>query len=136
VAAWILPSYMIVGAVSLVLQVCWTRSLVLVLGSSIYAVACMLATFLAGIAIGSLAPRGRIDRWPHPAVWYVAGLAGVGVLAGGTLFVLPRLPDLFLALVYWTSGVTPSSVVAIQFLMAAVTMLPTTIALGALFPRS
>ena len=134
VTAWILPSYVIVGAVSLVLQVSWTRSLVLVLGSSIYAFSCMLATFLAGIAIGSLALRHRIDRWPDPAAWYAAGLAAVGVLAGGTLFVLPRLPDLFLALVYWTGGVTPSSVVAIQFLMATVTMLPTTIVLGALFP--
>ncbi len=132
--AWILPSYVLVGAVSLVLQVCWTRSLVLVLGSSIYAFSCMLATFLAGIALGSLAVRGRIDRWADPAAWYAAGLAAVGVLAGSTLVVLPRLPDLFLTLVYWTGEVTPSSVVAIQFLMAAVTMLPTTIVLGALFP--
>ena len=52
-----LLAYGTVGFTSLVYEVTWTRALSMVLGSSIYAFACMLAAFLLGIAAGSLYAR-------------------------------------------------------------------------------
>lgn len=53
--AWVLPLMCFSGAVSFLHEVLWTRILGHVLGSSIYAFGVMLASFLAGIAIGGAA---------------------------------------------------------------------------------
>jgi spermidine synthase len=50
---WILPVMLISGVASFVYEVLWTRMLSFVLGSSIYAFATMVASFLLGIALGS-----------------------------------------------------------------------------------
>lgn len=50
------------GIASLALEVIWTRVLVLVFGTSTYAFATMLSTFLVGMALGSFLarPAGRL----------------------------------------------------------------------------
>ena len=54
------------GAASLALEVIWTRMLILVVGTSTYAFATMLSTFLVGIALGSLVARSFVDRLRDP----------------------------------------------------------------------
>ncbi len=51
-AIWVLPLMLLSGAVSFLHEVLWTRLLGHVLGSSLYAFGVMLASFLAGIALG------------------------------------------------------------------------------------
>ncbi len=58
---WILPIMLFSGSVSFVYEVLWTRMLSIVLGSSIFAFATMLASVLTGIAAGS-AVAGEIAR--------------------------------------------------------------------------
>lgn len=58
---WILPIMLLSGGVSFIYEVLWTRMLSIVLGSSVFAFASMLASVLAGIAAGS-AIAGVIAR--------------------------------------------------------------------------
>ncbi len=66
---WVLPLMLLSGAVSFLHEVLWTRMLGHVMGSSLYAFGIMLATFLAGIALGgglgALLARSRdwAARW-------------------------------------------------------------------------
>ena len=86
-------------------EIAWTRALSLVLGSSTYAFAAMLTTFLFGLAAGAaLVSRWMRDRKP--------GLAAFGwveiAIAFCTLALLPllgRLPDAVL-LVLRPTGVS------------------------------
>jgi spermidine synthase len=50
------------GFASLGLEVIWTRMLILVVGTTTYAFATMLASFLVGISLGSFIARAVIDR--------------------------------------------------------------------------
>jgi spermidine synthase len=81
----VLAATFISGFVSLALEVLWTRMLAEGTGSSIYIFTTILATFLLGIAIGSLLYR-RFSR-PTGERLGTLGLclAGVGVLAQATV---------------------------------------------------
>jgi spermidine synthase len=63
---WILPLIFGSGLVSFTYEVLWVRLLEHVLGGSVYAFATMLASFLAGIALGS-ALASRFGRTPGRA---------------------------------------------------------------------
>jgi spermidine synthase len=56
--SWILPLMLVSGAVSFFHEVLWTRMLSHVMGSSIHAFGVMVASFLAGIALG-----GGLGAW-------------------------------------------------------------------------
>jgi spermidine synthase len=128
-----LLAYGTVGFTSLVYEVTWTRALSMVMGSSIYAFACMLAAFLLGIGAGSLIARTFVDRLRRPLLVYAIGIAALGLLSLGSLSLLPHLPELFMALVR-RYGDSPGLLVASQFGVAACAMLPPALVLGALFP--
>ncbi len=129
----LLVAYALVGFTALVYEVCWTRALALVLGSSIYAFSAMLGAFLAGIALGSLAVRGIVDRTRRPAVLLVAGLGALGVASLAVTLVLPMLPEVFLGLLR-RSGPIGTRLVLLQVALCVVVQLPATLLLGALFP--
>src|SRR5438132_4091700 len=74
----LLPAYALVGFTALVFEVGWTRGLAMILGSSVYAFACMLAAFLAGIGLGSLAARRSIDRLRRPLVATGVAIGALG----------------------------------------------------------
>ena len=67
--SWILPLMLLSGAVSFFHEVLWTRMLSHVLGSSIHAFGVMVASFLAGIALGGGvgALLAGTRRWAIPA---------------------------------------------------------------------
>ncbi|MDP1569901.1 MAG: fused MFS/spermidine synthase, partial [Vicinamibacterales bacterium] len=111
----------------------WTRGLSMVMGSSIYAFACMLASFLLGIALGSLAAQRMADRVRRPLVAYAAGIAVLGVLSLGSLSLLPLLPTAFMALVRSFGGSSLLLVLS-QIAVAIAVMFPPAFVLGALFP--
>jgi spermidine synthase len=121
------------GLGALVLEVVWTRSLALILGSSTYAFTIMLTTFLIGLALGSAVASKLLHRVRNPMmVFAVVELAtGVAVYAGVVL--LPELPYMFLELFRSTAG-SPGLFSAGRFLMAGSIMLPPTLLLGATFP--
>ncbi len=129
----LLAVYASVGFTALVFEVCWTRALALVLGSSIYAFSAMLGAFLAGIALGSLAVRRLVDRLANPGAALALGLCLLGVFSLGVTLALPALPEAFLELLRRT-GPLGTRLVLLQVLLCVVVQLPATLVLGALFP--
>src|ERR1700724_1883364 len=55
----ILVCFFLSGAAGLIYQVAWSKALGLIFGHTVYAVATVLAVFMAGLAAGS----AYIDRW-------------------------------------------------------------------------
>src|SRR5207245_6619878 len=74
------------GAAALVYQVLWTRQLTLVLGHTVAAVSTVLATFMAGLALGSaLAARG-VGRVPPALRSRAYALVELGIAGAALLF--------------------------------------------------
>jgi spermidine synthase len=121
------------GAATFGVEVLWTRSYALVIGSSVYAFNVMLLAVLLGIALGSAIyarARERVVR-PARAVGILFAGAGLAVLAGQ--WAIGQLPILYLAAL----GALPVSFAAQQTAglgLCLATMLPVTVALGLTFP--
>ena len=126
-------SYGLAGFAALGLEVLFTRTLVLVIGSSVYAFTLILAAFLVGIALGSYLASAVIDRRSNlwPAFSAVEMGIGIAVIAANAL--LDRLPLLFQQIF----DLFRASFLTIQFLeftaIFLLLMIPTTL-MGAAFP--
>jgi spermidine synthase len=120
-ARWILPVMLASGLVSFVYEVLWTRMLGYILGGSIFAFATMVASFLLGIAGGSLiaAPLAR-NRNIALAGFVICQLAIALCSAGIYLGLSALLPD--------RAGLAGNASIAIGVL------LPATLFIGATFP--
>ncbi|MEM7584567.1 MAG: fused MFS/spermidine synthase [Acidobacteriota bacterium] len=147
VARWILPLMLISGAVSFSWEVLWTRLLSHLLGGSIYAFGTMLATFLIGIGLGSaVAARWATDARRAGVGWVVAQLGmaatsltaflGVERLTALSRLQAPRtglsMADPSMAGLAMESLSHGSLLLAVT--VAAVTLLPSALFLGATFP--
>jgi spermidine synthase len=121
------------GAATFGIEVLWTRSYALVIGSSVYAFNLMLLAVLLGIA-GGAAVYGRVrSRIVRPArtVGLLFTTAAFAVLAGQWL--IGKLPIVYLAAL----DLLPVSFVAHQvagLALCLATMLPVTLVLGLTFP--
>jgi len=127
---------LIEGSLAFALEVAWTRYFGVVLGSSTYSFALVLAVFLSGIALGSAwlaRSEGALGR-PLLFFGWTQLLGGLLVLAPLALY--PRAPWLFvnlgalfsdhpLAFFLYTAG---------QLLVCALVMLPPTILFGMALP--
>lgn len=80
------------GFVALTYEIAWTRLLALVLGSSVYSFAEMLAAFIAGAAAGSLLVSTGPLRRRDPARLLGLALMGAGVSVLAALPFYDRLP--------------------------------------------
>ena len=122
------------GFTSMVYEVAWTRSLSLVIGSSVYGFTIVLATFLAGIALGS----AMISRWvKHLHPWLLWWIAGVQALIAVTAYITTRwiqhLPYYYTLVHHQTDG-EPVWLYLSAFLLSALVILPSTLGMGATFP--
>jgi len=118
---WILPVMLASGAVSFLYEVLWTRMLGYVLGGSIFAFATMVASFLLGIAGGSLI-ASRFARTRQMALigFVICQLAIALCSAGIYLGLSTLLPE--------RAGLAGNAPVAMAVL------LPATLFIGATFP--
>jgi spermidine synthase len=86
------------GLSALVYQILWLRLLALVFGVTIHATTTVLASFMAGLAIGS-AIGGRIaERTRRPLLWFALAEALVAVSALATPVMLERLQQAYITL--------------------------------------
>jgi spermidine synthase len=129
----VLGAFALSGALAMVYELGWTRRLATLLGSSVYSFAILLATFLAGLGLGSLlvAPLLRVLRSPLRALGAALGLAGVAALAGTALLdVVPgMLRELLVA-----HHREPQAILTGQLGLAALVLLPAALLIGAVFP--
>ena len=117
----ILAAFVLSGLASLALEVVWFRTLVLYYPATTYAFTAMLATVLAGIAIGSLVAAPLLAR-RAPALWWLGALqaaAGLAALAGAQLH---------------GSLYDPAAAATGLVRGAAIAILPTALCLGIAFP--
>lgn len=129
----IISAFTLSGFCSLAYEVLWTRVLSLVLGSSVYAFTIMLATFLVGLGLGSIAFAPFVDRCKKPMLWFSVLEAIIGLFALASVYIYRELPFLFFNLKdvfaerFWLFLI-------IEFLIAAAVMIVPTLSMGAIFP--
>src|SRR5215467_16061487 len=77
---WILGScFFMSGATSLILQVAWSKQLSYILGTTLYAVATVVAAFMAGLGIGSALASRWAERFTQPVRAYAYLQFGIGL---------------------------------------------------------
>jgi spermidine synthase len=123
------------GFASMTYEVAWTRTLSLLLGSSVYAFALMLVAFIAGLGLGSLVLAPFIDRRPNLLLVLGALELAMGLSA---LLVEPLfgLLPLYVIQVVSRHAGSFASLHLMEFLMAFALMLLPTFAGGSLFPAA
>ena len=123
------------GMVALSSEILWTRVLVFPLGSSLYSFAIILATFLFGIALGSLI----IEKLPGGSRWVTRFLAveiGIGVLG---LLLVPALDHLTvwtlqLDELFYDLDNSPARTLTLRSLFAAAFLVLPALGFGMAFP--
>jgi spermidine synthase len=124
-----------VGATAIAYEVAWTRLLATTLGSSTYAFTLMLATFLAGIVIGSVI----FERWlvrarrPVSLVTFSRTQTYTGLAALVFLGLFQYMPAIIPPILRATHESFGGLILA-QFVSSALAMLPTAIIFGFNFP--
>ncbi len=121
------------GLAILALEVVWTRSLVLVLGSTTYAFSTMLTAVLVGIALGSAVFAPLADRTGNRALWVGALLFLGGLAAVLGPAIINRLPFVFLKLFDWAYGAW-GLIIAVQFAVCFLLVFLPTFLSGGSFP--
>ena len=125
----VLPIMLLSGATSFTYELLWSRLLQHVLGSSTLAFATMLASFLAGIAIGS-AIAARLAGTGETALRRLGVVQiGIAVLSMGVFLTLDGLPGLATSM---KEAAAPGRMGSAA--MAVLVMLPAALCIGATFP--
>jgi spermidine synthase len=126
-------SFSISGALAMVYEVGWTRTLMMVIGSSTYAFSVMLTTFLTGIFAGSLLCARLIDRSARPLIWFAVMQLTLCLCGLSSLQFFNYLP-------WWNLLINahfPHNALAslgVRFLLSSAILMPLTLCLGATFP--
>lgn len=121
------------GLAALIYEIVWTRVLSLVMGSTVYALSTMLATIMAGLAIGGVWGGRLADRTGRHLALFAFFELIIGVM--GILSVplmLALLP--FYQHLYAIVGQQEILFLAVQVLSCAMLMIIPTTLMGATFP--
>lgn len=124
----ILIAFALSGMSSLIYEVVWARQLQVVFGSTIYTTSTILASFLAGFALGAFISGNKADSSKNPSLAFAFLQLGTGAFG----FISPLLFSALLALQAFIplSGISSLINFAICF---AVILIPSTM-LGAVWP--
>ena len=129
----LVASFAVVGATATAYEIAWTRLLVIMFGSSTYAFTVMLATFLAGIALGS----ALFELWTKRRMVSIRGFEATQTFTAlaGLLFLclFPYLPDVVVA-VLRAAGNSFRGLLLAQAIASGISMLPAAILFGFNFP--
>lgn len=123
------------GGASMLCQIAWTRSVILVVGGSAYAFASVLAVFLAGLGVGALlvsVVARFVDRRSRDLFMVCAMLSAAAII--GSTFVLPGMPGLFLEHFSPEQAGTRAGLMTLQLLIAGVLVFIPAMFMGMLFP--
>ncbi len=131
---WLLAAFAAVGATAFAYEVAWVRLLATHLGSSTYAFTVMLAVFLAGIVLGTMA----FELWlklgrPVTLGTFAATQTLTAAAALVFLYFYNRFPEL-LPRVLRAGGASFENLLLAQFAVSAAAMLPAALVFGFNFP--
>jgi spermidine synthase len=129
----ILACFFFSGAAGLIYQVAWSKALGLIFGHTVYAIATVLAVFMAGLAAGS----AYIGRWNERRAESIALYAWVELMVAATgafsLAGLAGVRFLYVAAYPAVSGFQPL-LLALRFLAACVVLFIPTFLMGGTLP--
>ena len=121
------------GAAALVYQVLWLRLMGLIFGVTVHAATTVLASFMSGLAVGSIAAGRLAPRLRRPLLWFAAAELLIAVAALATRPALGLITDLYVGLHPSLSG-SAGALTAARFLAAWVVLLVPTALMGASLP--
>ncbi|MGH7688726.1 MAG: hypothetical protein ACREN3_03900, partial [Gemmatimonadaceae bacterium] len=129
-------AFVLSGAAGLVYETIWTRYLGLFVGHAAYAQIIVLIIFLGGMSLGAFAVGNRSSRLRQPLLWYAGVECSVGVIAFVFHPIFVTTTNLAYAHVFphLAGGAGSLGVMAVQWSMAALLILPQSVLLGATFP--
>lgn len=125
----LLALFVVSGLCALVYEVVWFQLLQNVVGSTAVSLGVVLATFMGGMCLGSLALPRLVSPRRHPLRVYAAIELGIGIIGVLTLVFVPFVGRLYTALVGPTLGG-----VLMRGLVCAICLLPPTMLMGATLP--
>jgi spermidine synthase len=117
------------GCAALIYEIIWFQMLQLVIGSTAISLAVILASFMGGMCLGSIALPRFVGLTIHPLRLWALLEMGIGVLGIVVLFALPLL-----AKVYTTTVASGFGGILFRGLICAICLLPPTILMGATLP--
>ena len=117
------------GCAALIYEVVWLEQLQLVIGSSAVSLGLLLATYMGGLFVGSIALPQLISLRSHPLRLYSTLELGTAVLG---ILILSSLR--YLGSLYITSAVQGHLSLLLRGTLCAACLLPPTILMGATFP--
>ena len=129
----ILALFFLSGACTLVYELVWVRMLVLVFGTSVFAVSTVLSAFMAGLALGSALFGRLVDRSGNALKIYAWLEAGIGLFALAFPFILAGLDDLYTVLYRLLEG-QPYLFSLVRFVICFLVLLVPTTLMGATLP--
>jgi spermidine synthase len=129
----VLLAFCFSGAAALSYEVVWTRALSFILGSTVYALSTILATFMAGLALGAYLGGKLADRKEDLLLYFGLCELGIGLFGFGVVTLIYRLPPLYFAL-YQALHLNASVFYVVQFVLSAAVMIIPTTLMGATFP--
>lgn len=123
-----------VGFADMLLQIAWTKALVLSIGNSTYAFSLIVSLFILGIALGGGAVSLFADRWKNPllALGILIALAAASVSA--TIPLLGYLPVIAARAFDRISEPSYGRFLAVHLALVSAVILPSTILMGTVFP--
>jgi spermidine synthase len=125
--------FFVSGISGLIYQSLWLRMLSLIFGVTVYAASTVLASFMAGLALGTLAAGRLTTRVRRPLAWFGACEIGIGVFALLTPWALGATGQLWIGLQaylpdqFW-------ALTAARFVCSLAILLAPTMLMGATLP--
>ncbi|MEW6381602.1 MAG: fused MFS/spermidine synthase [bacterium] len=121
------------GASALVYEITWTRAIIMIIGSTVYAFSLMLTAVIAGLALGSMCAARLIDR--RKDLVLIFGLLEIGV-GGATFGLAPFFEKLTLVVIpmFNLFGNNFAALQAIELSGLFFLMLLPSLLLGMIFP--
>ncbi|MGA2722986.1 MAG: fused MFS/spermidine synthase [Bryobacteraceae bacterium] len=120
------------GCSALIYEIVWYQLLQLVIGSTAVSLAVLLATFMGGLCLGSMAlPRILSVRRQHPLRVYALVEMGIGICGILVLFGMPLVDQVYVAAM---GHGLPAML--LRAVVAAACLLPPTVLMGASLPAA
>jgi spermidine synthase len=133
--SWPAAVFLLSGISALAYEIIWFRLLARIIGPSVHSFSVMLATYLLGIALGSLMGAGIVKKIKDHRLTLAVLLGAIGFGPLMTLFFVNKLPIWYgMLFVRFTTTEFTLRNLMLQGLVACVLILPATLALGAFFP--
>lgn len=121
------------GIAGLIYEIVWTRALVLVFGSTSFAISTVLTSYMAGLALGGYLFGKLIDRREDQLKIYGLLVTGTGVYAVILPFILKAVSPLY-SLIYRGFGVNFAVLSIFRFIISLTLLIVPTTLMGGTLP--